>query len=76
MVRLTVKQRQCLELFDQYPASWWTVGELADQLHTSDQGAVYTASSLVRRGMVERARIGGRVHFSRPNAARQPADRG
>lgn len=61
-MRLTEKQRFALGVLRQ-SGQRLTPNDLAIVLDTSPEGAAATASSLVRRGLVERVRIAGRVSY-------------
>lgn len=66
MSNLTRQQRGALVYIQLYgPLS---SPNLALRLETTAQGAAATASSLVRRGLAERIKVGGRVHYQKRTA--------
>lgn len=68
MSKLTKNQSAALDalsmLSSQYRNDGWVdLPTLADRVRTSTEGLGYTLGSLVRRGMVERYKIAGRMQY-------------
>lgn len=68
MSKFTKNQSAALDALDalssQYRNDGWVdLPTLADRLRTSTEGLGYTLGSLVRRGLVERYRIAGRMQY-------------
>lgn len=69
MKALTSNQRACLASFQRTKTSLVGPDTLATFIDTSREGAAATASSLVRRGYLERVRVRGHVYYRRNGAA-------
>lgn len=65
MQKLSAQQKACLATLQASGKrrQAFSPGMLATLLDTSKEGAAATASSLVRRGLAERAKDSGRVYY-------------